>query len=125
MLSVIIPIFNEEENIPPLHTELRDVLETIGEPFEIVYVDDGSSDGSFALLRAIAESEARVQVIQFRRNFGQTPALAAGIDASQGDVLIFMDGDRQNDPHAIPEMLEKLDEGYDVVSGWRKDRQDA
>lgn len=125
MLSVIIPIFNEEENIPPLHEELVGVLEKLGRPFEIVYVDDGSSDGSFGLLEAISRSDARVQLVQFRRNFGQTAGMAAGIDASSGDVLIFMDGDRQNDPHAIPAMLEKLDEGFDVVSGWRKDRQDA
>ena len=124
MLSVIIPIFNEEENIPPLHDELLGVLEGIGEPFEIVYVDDGSSDGSFGLLRALAGDDARVQVLQLRRNFGQTAALAAGIDASEGEILVFMDGDRQNDPHSIPEMLAKLDEGYDVVSGWRKHRQD-
>jgi glycosyltransferase involved in cell wall biosynthesis len=125
MLSVIIPIFNEEENIPPLHEELREVLEAHGQPYEIVYVDDGSTDRSFSLLRAIAEADPRVQAIQFRRNFGQTAALAAGIDAATGDVLIFMDGDRQNDPNAIPEMLGKLAEGYDVVSGWRKDRRDA
>lgn len=124
MLSVIVPIFNEEENIPPLHQELREVLDGLGEPYEIVYVDDGSSDRSFALLRAIAEAEPLVQVLQLRRNFGQTAALAAGIDASVGDALVFMDGDRQNDPHSIPEMLAKLEEGYDVVSGWRKDRHD-
>lgn len=125
MLSVIIPIYNEEENIQPLHAELSEVLESLGRPYEIIYVDDGSTDGSFGLLRAIAAADPRVQVIQFRRNFGQTAALAAGIDASDGDVLVFMDGDRQNDPHAIPAMLEKLEEGYDVVSGWRKERRDA
>jgi glycosyltransferase involved in cell wall biosynthesis len=125
MLSVIIPIYNEEENIPPLHDELYGVLKGIDRPFEIVYVDDGSTDRSYDLLRGIAESEPRVQVLQFRRNFGQTAALAAGIDAAEGDVLVFMDGDRQNDPHSIPAMLAKLDEGYDVVSGWRKNRQDA
>jgi glycosyltransferase involved in cell wall biosynthesis len=125
MLSVIIPIFNEVENIPPLHAELREVLDTLVCDFEIIYVDDGSRDGSFDLLKQIAESDEHVQVVQFRRNFGQTAALAAGIDASRGDVLIFMDGDRQNDPHSIPTMLERLDEGFDVVSGWRKDRQDA
>ena len=125
MLSVIIPIFNEQENIPPLHAELRDVLDGLDRDYEIIYVDDGSRDNSFGLLREIAEADSRIQVIQFRRNFGQTAALAAGIDAAQGDVLIFMDGDRQNDPHSIPAMLEKLDEGYDVVSGWRKNRQDA
>src|SRR6476646_7893736 len=125
VLSVIIPIFNEEENIPPLHEELRGVLDTLGQPYEIVYVDAGSSDHSFDLLRAIAEADPRVQVIQFRRNFGQTAALAAGIEASLGEVLVFMDGDRQNDPHAIPDMLARLDQGYDVVSGWRENRQDA
>jgi glycosyltransferase involved in cell wall biosynthesis len=125
MLSVIIPIFNEVENITPLHNELREVLDTLESDFEIIYVDDGSRDGSFDLLRQIAESDEHVQVVQFRRNFGQTAALAAGIDAAQGDVLIFMDGDRQNDPHSIPAMLERLGEGFDVVSGWRKNRQDA
>src|SRR6476619_958972 len=104
MLSVIIPIYNEVENIPPLHEELRDVLDQMGRPYEIVYVDDGSSDGSFGLLREIAEADQRVQLVQFRRNFGQTAALAAGIDASVGDVLVFMDGDCQNDPHSIPAM---------------------
>ena len=125
MLSVIIPIYNEQENIPPLHAELREVLEGLGREFEIVYVDDGSRDQSFPLLREIAEGDPRVQLIQFRRNFGQTAALAAGIDAARGDVLIFMDGDRQNDPHSIPAMLDTLDQGYDVVSGWRKQRHDA
>jgi len=125
MLSVIVPIFNEDENIQPLHLELREVLQVLGAAYEIVYVDDGSSDRSFSLLRAIAETEPNVQVLQLRRNFGQTAALAAGIDASTGDVLVFMDGDRQNDPHAIPDMLVKLDEGFDVVSGWRKNRHDA
>jgi glycosyltransferase involved in cell wall biosynthesis len=125
MLSVIVPIYNEEENIPPLHDELRQVLEALGQPYEIVYVDDGSSDGSFQLLQAVAEADPQVQVVRFRRNFGQTAALAAGIDASIGEILVFMDGDRQNDPHAIPSMLGKLDEGYDVVSGWRKNRHDA
>jgi glycosyltransferase involved in cell wall biosynthesis len=127
MLSVIIPIYNEEDNITPLHEELREVLDGTGQDYEIVYVDDGSRDASFALLRSIAEADPRVQVIRFRRNFGQTAAMAAGIDASVGDTLIFMDGDRQNDPHSIPEMLARLDEGEgcDVVSGWRKNRHDA
>ena len=125
MLSVIIPIYNEAENIGPLHEELRGVLEGIGRPFEIVYVDDGSRDGSYELLEGLAKSDQRVQVLRFRRNFGQTPAMAAGIRASRGDVLIFMDGDRQNDPKSIPAMLTKLDEGFDLVSGWRKNRQDS
>jgi glycosyltransferase involved in cell wall biosynthesis len=124
MLSVIIPIYNEEKNVEPLHEELRGVLDGLRRPYEIVYVDDGSSDESFVKLRAIAESDAQVQLVQFRRNFGQTAALAAGIEASVGDVLMFMDGDLQNDPISIPAMLERLDQGYDVISGWRKDRQD-
>src|SRR5258706_9693909 len=125
MLSVIIPIYNEEENVTPLHEELRGVLDKLDRPYEIVYVDDGSSDDSFTLLRQMAETDPRIQLVQFRRNFGQTAALAAGIEAAVGDVLIFMDGDRQNDPHSIPAMLDRLDQGFDVISGWRKDRQDA
>ncbi|MCC7104738.1 MAG: glycosyltransferase family 2 protein [Chloroflexi bacterium] len=123
-LSVIIPILNEEENIPALHEELMGVLETLGRTFEVIYVDDGSTDRSFELLRDLAMSDPRIQVIRFRRNFGQTAGLRAGIEASRGDILVFMDGDRQNDPHSIPDLLNKLDEGYDVVSGVRKNRQD-
>ena len=126
MLSVIIPIYNEEENVPELHEELRRVLDGLGRAYEIIYVDDGSSDGSFRLLKGLADRHPEVVVIQFRRNFGQTAALAAGMDASRGDVLIFMDGDLQNDPADIPRLLETMEDGeYDVVSGWRKNRQDA
>ncbi len=124
-LSVVIPIFNEVESIPALHEELWGVLRGLGQSYEIVYVDDGSRDGSFAALSRIAEAEPEVVVIQFRRNFGQTAALAAGMRAAEGDVLIFMDGDLQNDPNEIPHMLAMIDEGpYDVVSGWRFNRQD-
>jgi glycosyltransferase involved in cell wall biosynthesis len=124
--SIIVPIFNEEENIPELHAELQDVLERFGRPYEIVYVDDGSTDRSFRLLKEISQQHPQVVVIQFRRNFGQTAALAAGIDASRGDILIFMDGDLQNDPAEIPRLVATMEEGeYDVVSGWRKNRQDA
>ena len=126
MLSVVVPIFNEFENIPELHDELQGVLDRLGRPYEIVYVDDGSTDGSFDLLKALAALHSQVVVIQFRRNFGQTAALAAGMEAARGDVLVFMDGDLQNDPADIPRLLEVMDEGdYDVVSGWRKNRQDA
>jgi glycosyltransferase involved in cell wall biosynthesis len=126
VISVVVPILNEEENVRELHTELQGVLDTLGRPYEILYVDDGSTDRSFSLLSEIAEQHPEVVLIQFRRNFGQTAALAAGMEASTGDVLIFMDGDLQNDPADIPRLLATMDEGdYDVVSGWRKDRQDA
>jgi glycosyltransferase involved in cell wall biosynthesis len=126
VLSVVVPIFNEEENVPELHDELEGVLERLGRPYEIIYVDDGSSDGSFRLLTELSSRHQRVVVIQLRRNFGQTAALAAGMEAAAGDVLVFMDGDLQNDPADIPRLLEVMEQGdYDVVSGWRKNRQDA
>jgi glycosyltransferase involved in cell wall biosynthesis len=126
LLSVVIPIFNEEENIPELHTEVYDALRRLERPFEIVYVDDGSTDRSFSLLKALADAHPEVVVVQFRRNFGQTAALAAGMEVARGDVLVFMDGDLQNDPADIERLLQVMDEGdYDVVSGWRKNRQDA
>ncbi|HYU18863.1 MAG TPA: glycosyltransferase family 2 protein [Chloroflexota bacterium] len=126
MLSVVIPIFNEEENVPELHAELQGVLDQLARPHEVIYVDDGSADRSFELLKTLADEHPEVGVIQFRRNFGQTAALAAGMEASRGEVLIFMDGDLQNDPADIPRLLETMEAGdYDVVSGWRKNRQDA
>lgn len=123
-LSVIIPVFEEEESLDPLHRQLTDALTRLNRSYEIVYVDDGSEDGTAERLRQIAESDAHVLVVGFRRNFGQTAALQAGIDYSRGDLLVFMDGDLQNDPTDIGRLLEKLDEGNDVVSGWRKDRHD-
>jgi len=123
-LSVIVLVFNESESIAPLHQELMGVLEALEFSFEVVYVDDGSRDGSTEKLGELAAHDARVRVVSFRRNFGQTAAVQAGIDNSRGDILIFMDGDLQNDPHDIPRLLEKVDEGYDVVSGWRKARHD-
>ncbi|MFN8636369.1 MAG: glycosyltransferase family 2 protein [Chloroflexota bacterium] len=126
MLSIVVPIYNEVENIPELHEELQGVLVQLGRPYEILYVDDGSKDGSFGLLKSLSEQHPEVVVIQFRRNFGQTAALAAGLEASRGDIVIFMDGDLQNDPAEIPRLLQTMDEGdFDVVSGWRKNRQDA
>jgi glycosyltransferase involved in cell wall biosynthesis len=124
-LSVVIPIYNEEENVPRLHVELRSALDRLARPFEIIYVDDGSRDQSPQRLEEIAAADPEVKVVLFRRNFGQTAALQAGIDESRGSVLIFMDGDLQNDPADISRLMERIDEGFDVVSGWRKDRQDG
>jgi dolichol-phosphate mannosyltransferase len=123
-ISVFLPVFNEEPNLRPLHAKMTDALAALGRTAEIIYVDDGSSDGSLEVLREIAAQDARVRVIALRRNYGQTAAMSAGIDAARGRVLIPMDADLQNDPADIKRLLEKLDEGYDVVSGWRKDRQD-
>lgn len=123
-ISVFLPVFNEEPNLRPLHAKMMDALAALGRTAEIIYVDDGSSDGSLEVLREIAANDARVRVIALRRNYGQTAAMSAGIDAARGRVLIPMDADLQNDPADIRRLLEKLDEGYDVVSGWRKDRQD-
>lgn len=123
--SLIVPVYNEAGNITPLYDAIVPVMERLGDRFEIVFVDDGSRDESFAELSAVAACDSRVRVVQFRRNFGQTPAIAAGIDYSQGEILIFLDADLQNDPADIPRLLETLAQGYDVVSGWRKDRHDT
>ena len=123
-ISVFLPVYNEEPNLRPLHAKMTDALATLGRTAEIIYVDDGSSDASLEVLREIAGQDARVRVIALRRNYGQTAAMSAGIDAARGRVLIPMDADLQNDPADIKRLLEKLDEGYDVVSGWRKNRQD-
>jgi glycosyltransferase involved in cell wall biosynthesis len=124
MLSVTVPICNEAGNLGPLYDRVRKALDRIGKPWELILVDDGSTDGSDELLDEIAEKDTRVKVIHFRRNFGQTAAMMAGFDFAKGDIIIPMDGDLQNDPDDIPLLLAKLDEGFDVVSGWRKDRQD-
>jgi glycosyltransferase involved in cell wall biosynthesis len=123
-ISVFLPVFNEEPNLRPLHEKLDQALRQLGRSAEIVYVDDGSTDGSLEVLREIAARDPRARVIALRRNYGQTPAMAAGIHAARGRVLIPMDADLQNDPVDIARLLEKLDEGYDVVSGWRKNRKD-
>ena len=123
-LSVFLPVYNEEPNLLPLHAKLDEALKTLGRTSEIIYVDDGSTDGSLDVLRELARLDSRVRVVALKRNYGQTAAMAAGIDAAQGGVLIPMDADLQNDPADIVRLLEKLDEGYDVVSGWRRNRQD-
>lgn len=123
-LSVVIPIYNEEENIKALYDELKGVLDSLDYDYEIIFIDDGSSDTSLAVLETIQRQDQRLVVISFRRNFGQTAAMSAGFDYATGDVIVTMDGDMQNDPHDIPRILEKMAEGYDLVSGWRHDRQD-
>jgi len=121
-LSIALPIYNEAENIPRLYPELVPVLEATGRSFEIIAVDDGSRDDSFAQLKSQCANDDRLRVVRFRRNFGQTAAFAAGFDRAEGDVVITMDADMQNDPADIPKLLAKIDEGYDVVSGWRQER---
>ena len=124
MLSIIIPLYNEEDNIEPLYAKLDTVLGSLGHPYEVILVNDGSTDDTRSRIDVVAARDERVRVVHLRRNFGQTPAMMAGIDAARGDILIPMDGDLQNDPADIPKLLAKLDEGFDVVSGWRKDRKD-
>jgi len=124
-LSIVVPVYNEEENIQYLYDQLTAVLEPLGLEYEIICADDGSRDRSFELLAALAERDPRVKVIRFRRNFGQTAGFSAGFDYARGDIVITIDADLQNDPAGIPVLLDKMAEGYDVVSGWRKQRQDA
>jgi glycosyltransferase involved in cell wall biosynthesis len=123
-LSVVVPVYNEVQNIAPLHAELSAALERLGREYEIIYVDDGSTDGSFGLLADLPARDARVTVVRFARNYGQTAALAAGFDRSTGAVIATLDGDLQNDPADIAVLLAKLEEGYDLVAGWRVPRQD-
>jgi glycosyltransferase involved in cell wall biosynthesis len=122
--SIVVPFHNEEENVTVLYARLEQVMEQVGETFELVLVDDGSSDRTYKLLEEIAAVDSRVLVVKLRRNFGQTSALAAGFDNASGEFILSMDGDLQHDPNEIPNFLEKLEEGYDVVSGWRKERID-
>jgi len=123
-LSILIPVFNEEANLSLLYEKLVTALKKLGRPYEVIFVDDGSSDGTLEILLDLRERNPNVKIISFPRNFGQTAALSAGIDFSKGDILIPMDGDLQNDPEDILPLLQKIEEGYDVVSGWRKDRKD-
>ena len=124
MISITVPIFNEAETIPKLYRRVQKAMEKSGLEWELILVNDGSTDGSEAVLDQLAEADPAVKVVHFRRNFGQTAAMMAGFDFASGEVIIPMDGDLQNDPVDIPKMLEKIDEGFDCVSGWRKDRKD-
>jgi glycosyltransferase involved in cell wall biosynthesis len=123
-LSIIVPLYNEEESIGPLHAAIVEAVSPLNLSFEILFVDDGSQDNTFEFGKTLAQRDPHVRIIKFRRNYGQTPAMAAGIDHACGKVLITMDGDLQNDPADIPEFLKKIDEGYDIVVGWRRRRQD-
>jgi glycosyltransferase involved in cell wall biosynthesis len=122
--SIVVPFFNEEASVRPLYEKIVAVMATIGEPYEMVFVDDGSRDGTYRELLAVYEKDERVNLIRLRKNFGQTPALKAGFDFARGEIIISMDGDLQHDPWEIPLFVEKMKEGYDIVSGWRRSRKD-
>lgn len=125
-LSLVIPVYNEEESLPLLFNAIHNTLDSFSRAWEVVLVDDGSNDDSLSVLRKLAQKDPEhIRIVAFRRNFGQTAAIAAGIDHSEGEIIVLLDADLQNDPADIPMMLEKLDEGYDVVSGWRINRQDT
>ena len=123
-ISVVVPIYNEKDNVAILHQKIKDVMVKNSYDYEIIFVDDGSSDGTFEVMQQLAKGDKNLKIIRFRRNFGQTAAMAAGFDYAKGDVIVSLDGDLQNDPEDIPALLQKIEEGYDVVSGWRKNRQD-
>lgn len=124
-ISFVIPVFNEEKNIAELYHEIVKTGEGVSKPFEIILIDDGSRDGSLKELKKIHEKDNRVIIVAFKRNFGQTAAMSAGFDYAQGKIIITMDGDLQNDPADVPRLLQKMDKGYDIVSGWRKNRKEA
>jgi glycosyltransferase involved in cell wall biosynthesis len=123
-ISIIIPVFNEEKNIVLLSRLITEKMDSVRKEYEVLFIDDGSKDGTFEELAKIAKDNRRVKIISFRRNFGQTAAMMAGFDHARGEIIVALDGDLQNDPGDIPRLLEKLEEGYDIVSGWRKNRQD-
>ena len=123
-ISLIIPLYNEEENVRILHTKTREALDALGKEYEIIFIDDGSKDQTFEILKQLHAENPRIKIIKFRDNFGQSAAMAAGFEVAMGEYVFAMDGDLQNDPADIPRLLEKLEEGYDVVSGWRKNRKD-
>jgi glycosyltransferase involved in cell wall biosynthesis len=124
MISITIPIYNEHGAIEALLAKIKEVMDRLGRSYEVIFVNDGSTDGSAAMLDRLASANPEAKVVHFRRNFGQTAAMMAGFDHASGDIIIPMDGDYQNDPEDIPKMLAKLEEGFDVCSGWRRDRQD-
>lgn len=123
-LSVIVPFYNESENIARMYQAILGAVEPLGVPFEMVFVDDGSKDDTLQIATRLARTDPRLRVVKFRRNFGQTPAMAAGIEHARGEILVTMDGDLQNDPADVVQFLNKMDEGYDLVVGWRFNRQD-
>ncbi|HEY2941632.1 MAG TPA: glycosyltransferase family 2 protein [Vicinamibacteria bacterium] len=123
-ISVVIPVYNEAENVADLHRELTSSLLSLGQPYEIILVDDGSTDSSLERLLALESADPRVRVLRLRRNFGQTAAFSAGFDHARGEIVVTSDGDLQNDPADIPRLVAKLDEGYDMVCGWRRQRRD-
>ena len=123
--SIVVPLFNKQENVRPLHARIAETMNGIGEPYEVIFVDDGSRDQTFTILSEICKLDSHVIVIRLRKNFGQTAGLKAGFDYAHGEVIISMDGDLQHDPEEIPEFISKLNEGYDIVSGWRLKRVDA
>ena len=123
-LSVVVPLFNEEESVPLLYKAIVDATKDIGVEVELIFVDDGSRDNTFGVAEKLALEDSRLRVVKFRRNYGQTPAMAAGIDLARGELIITMDGDLQNDPRDIPNFVEKINEGFDIVVGWRHNRQD-
>ena len=123
-VSIVVPLFNEEDSVRPMHAAILKAVEPLGVSFEVVFVDDGSSDATARLVDEIARADARVVLVKFRRNYGQTPAMAAGIAEARGEVIVTMDGDLQNDPDDIGNLLQQIDAGNDIVVGWRHDRQD-
>lgn len=124
-LSLVVPVYNEQDNLPLLFEAVYQTMNSLGKTWEIILVDDGSQDNSLSILKEYATKDPEhVRVISFRRNFGQTPAIAAGLDYSKGEIIVLLDADLQNDPSDIPMMLAKLDEGYELVSGWRRNRKD-
>ncbi len=123
-LSIVIPVYNEEENLPQLYAETKEACVKLDRDYEILFIDDGSTDNSFSVLNRIQAEDTSVTVIRLRKNFGQTAAMAAGFDHARGDIVITLDADLQNDPQDFGRLLEKIDEGYDIVSGWRADRKD-
>src|SRR5579864_903667 len=124
-LSIVVPLYNEAANVTPLYVRLTLVMAKIDESYEIVFVDDGSADHTLKTLHEIYESDSRVRIVTLRRNFGQTAALKAGFDVARGNIIISMDGDLQHDPEEIPAFVAKIEEGYDIVSGWRAQRRDG
>src|SRR5690349_7393987 len=123
-LSIVIPVFDEQENLRLLHQSLTQVLQSMGKPAEVIYVDDGSADDSLAVLRELQKSDPRVTVVEFSRNFGQHAAIFAGFDQARGQIIVTLDADMQNPPEAIPSLVHTIEAGYDVVGGWRENRHD-